>query len=531
MAVSSSFVVQDGVHLHVRRCGERGVPLVMLHQAPTSARVLESRIERFGADFQCIAPDIPGLGRSDALDTDPVTIEKLAGLFNGMLEKLAGGPALLYGSHTGALVVTEMAIQRPDLAAAVVTNGYPIYTAEESAQRLATYFPALEPNWDGSHLVWLWYRYREQFLYWPWNTKDPGTRAHCALPSPEYLHKGVAEIAARHDTYARVYAAAFGYDAPAALTRISVPMHLVVEHEDSLSLKIGHVTEANASLALHPCTEADVEAVEHEVLIEAAVGIPARGPISISTAAETRYFSGEGWRIIARRLRGAGGRRAVVVLPPFPAGSVAIEPELPRALDRDVILLDLDELPGNGDAQAALQALGEVLAGVLDVYGVASADLVVHDEARALALPLARASARIARVLVVEAASAPPSKAFDPRLCASGGHLLRLWDRLRFKGLGASERPRHESLERLGRLAWSAIGAAEQIPAWDRLIGNFAAAADGELLGERIMLLKAGVHAREALAGSSVPDLGFEPGPPNRPLAAALRMLSQEQGS
>lgn len=527
MGMRSEFVEIDGTSVHVRLSGQVGPPLLLLHQAPTSARILESRLELFGSGFQCIAPDIPGLGQSDALDESPVTIEKLARFFVRLLEHLGVKRALLYGSHTGALVATEIAIQRPDLAVAVVTNGYPIYTREESAQRLATYFPHLEPDWDGSHLVWLWYRYREQFLYWPWNTKDPGTRAHCAVPGPEYLHRGVAEIALRHDCYAQVYAAAFGYDAAAGLKRISVPMHLVIEDEDSLSLKIGHATDANGSLKLHPCSTAKVEETEHAVLTGAAAGHESDAQvIAMPQASERRRFKWDGGHLLARLLRGPGDLPAVVVFPPFPAGSAAILPELPPQLGRDVILIDLERLPDTTHAGAALDSLAAATERILDTFGISRADVIVHDDGRALATALLR-SRRIARLLVIETGPARPARdTFDGAFCPSGGHLLRLWDRLRFAGLGDAGEGRHESLERLGRLSWTALASFQDIPAWDGLLANAAEHPDEG----RTLTLKVGVHASEVLAAAPSPNVGYEPGPPSRPLAAALRMLSGEQG-
>lgn len=528
MEMESKFLTVDGRHVHVRCCGERGLPLLLLHQAPTSARVLESRLTLFGTSFQCIAPDIPGLGQSDAIDDAPVTIEKLARFFIRLLGQIGVRRALLYGSHTGALVVTEIAIQRPDLAIAVVTNGYPIYTREESAQRLATYFPHLEPDWDGSHLVWLWYRYREQFLYWPWNTKDPGTRARCDVPGAGYLHRGVAEIAARHECYAQVYSAAFGYDAAAGLKRISVPLHLVVEDEDSLSVKIGHATDANAALALHPCATAEVEETERTVLVAAAADTISPDTIACPAAGDRRRFRWAEGRILARRLRGRGTAQPVIVVPPFPAGSTALLPELPRELDGDVVLLDLERLPDMAVPGAALDSLAVVVERMLEAFGTGRADVVVHDEGRALAATLLR-STRIARLLVVETGAPRAATGFDGSLCPSGGHLLRLWDRLRFAGLGDTAHPRHESLERVGRLSWSAVASLEDIPGWDRLIAGAAEIAAEHPAEHRLLALRAGVHANDVPAAAPAPGLDYEPGAPHRPLTAALRILWGEQ--
>jgi pimeloyl-ACP methyl ester carboxylesterase len=245
--MQTSFVDVGGLNLHVRSAGA-GPVLLLLHQAPTSARTLESRIDRLSGEFLCIAPDLPGLGKSDALGGGLVTVQRMASVFIGLLNTLGIDRATLYGQHTGALVATEIAVRDPARVAAVVVGGYPIYTPEECAQRLATYAPELpDPSWDGAHLTWLWWRYREQFLYWPWNTKEPRARATMALPSAAYLQQGVAEIAACHASYAAVYHAAFDYDAEGTLQHIEVPVHFVLDAADSLSLKIS--TRGRVALA------------------------------------------------------------------------------------------------------------------------------------------------------------------------------------------------------------------------------------------------------------------------------------------
>jgi pimeloyl-ACP methyl ester carboxylesterase len=214
--IGRSFVDVMGTSIHVRWCG-RGVPVLLIHQSPVSARIQEDRLRAWGDGYRCIAPDIPGMGQSGAIGEQVPTIALLADYFVGLLDRVGIARALVYGAHTGALIGTQMARHHPDRVAGLVLDGYPIYTDEEVAQRLATYFPPLEPRWDGAHLLWLWHRYREQFIYWPWNAKSPRTRATAAIPEPAHLHAGVAEMARTHHTYPQCYAAAFRYDAAAAL--------------------------------------------------------------------------------------------------------------------------------------------------------------------------------------------------------------------------------------------------------------------------------------------------------------------------
>ncbi|MGB6118445.1 MAG: alpha/beta hydrolase, partial [Mesorhizobium sp.] len=318
--------------------------MVLIHQAPISARTLESRIERLSADFFCIAPDLPGLGQSDALGGGLVTVERMAKTIVGLLDRLGIEKAVFYGQHTGALVATEIAASAPDRMAAVLIGGMPIYTAEESSQRVTSYAPPLAaPDWDGGHLSWLWYRYREQFIYWPWNSKEPRIRATCAIPPKAFLHDGAGEIAARHASYAAVYHAAFDYDAEGVLNRVSVPMHFILDLADSLSLKIELAAAANPALKRWPGATQDIEAIERKVAIEAARGLKPQPPISTDALSTRR---------IARRWQGGAvdflrvgknDARPCLVLPPFPVGARGVLPELESLPGRSFIVADMKE--------------------------------------------------------------------------------------------------------------------------------------------------------------------------------------------
>lgn len=528
--MQSAYVDVGDLTLHVRTAGS-GAPIVLLHQAPISARTLESRIARLSPDFLCIAPDLPGLGASDALGGGLVTVERMAGIILAMLDRLGVEKAVFYGQHTGALVATEIALAAPERVAAVLIYGFPIYTAEESSQRVTSYAPPLAtPDWDGGHLTWLWYRYREQFIYWPWNSKEPRIRATCAIPSPDFLHRGAGEIAARHDSYAAVYHAAFDYDAEGALARVTVPVHFILDVADSLALKIELAAAANPALRRWPGATHEIEAIEAKAAAEAARGLPAQPAIAQDALSSRRVaLRWQGGAVDVWRIGGETGRPCLV-LPPFPVGPRAILPELAAVDDRPFLVVEFRDLPEAGMEGAWVDgfanALRDLVAGPLDVAAAGGAC--------ALAAALAEGlGTRVDRLTLIDRDDRSDGTPFDPTVCRSGGHLLRLWDRLRFERMRppqatpeepAGVRGRYESLDLLGRYSWDAVQNMDRIPAWDRLVAALESAEDRVAAGGNVVTVATGIDARGALpAGSRASRASHHVrGIADAPFAAAL---------
>lgn len=528
----SSFIDVGDVTLHVRTAGS-GPAMLLIHQAPISARTLESRIDRLSADFCCIAPDLPGLGESDALAGGLVTVERMARMMLGLMDALGIERAVLYGQHTGALVATELAIVAPDRVAAVLVGGYPIYTGEESAHRVTGYAPELPaPSWDGGHLAWLWHRYREQFVYWPWNAREPRMRASCAIPSPAFLQAGAGEIASRHASYAAVYHAAFDYDAEGALARVSVPVHFILDVADSLSRKIELAAGANPSLRRWPGPTDRIEAIEHAVARDAAEGLPRFAPAALPVSTRRTVLA---WDDGAVGLwRPAGDGRACLVLPPFPAGPRAVLPEFRQQKGRAFTLVEFLRLPDEGREREWTR---HFVAALADAMPAGRFDVVAAGGAAALATALLDAlPERIGAMVMLDPEDRGDGTPFDAGICASGGHMLRLWDRLRFERMRppaatpedpATVRGRYESLDLLGRYGWDAVQRIEGIPAWDRLVAALAGEERSALRSSRARYVLTGIDRR-----GKVPPGGLDEdratlvaGQADAPFATAMSFL------
>ncbi|MCR6030504.1 alpha/beta fold hydrolase [Nocardioides sp. zg-579] len=147
--------------VHLRRAGDPGAPaLVMVHQSPLSSATFEVVVERLAArGLQVIAPDTPGFGMSDPTP-EPWSIPQYAAGMWQVVDALGLDRVVLLGQHTGAVVVAEAAISRPERVRGLLLQGIPLYTEEERAEKLAGYALPYEPALDGSHLGQVWARVR-----------------------------------------------------------------------------------------------------------------------------------------------------------------------------------------------------------------------------------------------------------------------------------------------------------------------------------------------------------------------------------
>lgn len=150
--------------IHYAVCGE-GVPLVLSHQSPTDmvqfARVMEPLARR---GIRAIAIDTPGFGTSDTPDAPP-TIADYAHIVPAVLDQLGIRKASVLGHHTGAVIVTEAALQFPERVDRIILNGPLPMSDEERAQWRQALSREKEwnPRWDGSHLHELWnFRFNAQ---------------------------------------------------------------------------------------------------------------------------------------------------------------------------------------------------------------------------------------------------------------------------------------------------------------------------------------------------------------------------------
>src|SRR5690606_4889953 len=140
------------------------------------------------------------------------------------LDVLGIEQAAYYGRHTGAGVAVEIARRAPDRASMVLTDGFPVFASAYTEERLEEYLGSIDPKWDGSHLMWIWSRYRDLFIFWPWDKRTAASRADTGLPGPDYLHRGALEFMESGNEFRKVYASAFRYPGLKIIDQVKVPV-------------------------------------------------------------------------------------------------------------------------------------------------------------------------------------------------------------------------------------------------------------------------------------------------------------------
>lgn len=441
--IRRGFVTIGTRQVHFRYAGS-GPAVVLFGQSPTSSQTLDRQTLAFSEHFTAIAIDSCGLGRSTPLQTPTAEIADQAIALAMTLDALGIEKTAVYGSHTGASICAEFAMRYPERTSIALLDGYPIYTEDERTRRLNTYFPNMEKTWDGLHLMWLWYRYREQNLFWPWNISGKVTRANCSVPPPEHIHRGVVDILDVWMGYVEPYAAAFRYLAEEPIPHLRVPTAFLAYPDDSL------LTALKLLPPLPDCCWIEDMPLDRDAgaqkEIELMKGVPAwpdaptiRPPSRRAEGVTCDYVELDDGQLFVRRW-GQGGKRPLLMLPPAPGSATQFDtiPEL-LAADREVIAIDL---PGCGDSDAfdgvvnSVEDSAALVAEALSRLGLNKVDLYGRHGGASVAVALAEKHSDLVGALVLECPPALPAderKEIAPRYAEpieldwDGSHLIRLW--------------------------------------------------------------------------------------------------------
>lgn len=440
MRIRKHFVRVGGRRVHYLRAG-RGPALVLLHASACSSKVMRPLVEQFATRFTTLALDTPGFGLSDKLPIAKPSVEEFADALAETLNALGIEQTAVYGRHTGASIAVEFAARHPARCAMVLTDGYPILSSAYDEDRIAQYLQAIVPRWDGTHLIWLWFRYRDQHAFWPWNAQTLANRAATDVPDLEFVHRGVVEFLEAGDDYRLGYAAPFRHDALGAFDRLKVPACFGTRPNDWL----------HRAATLYPeSTWHEVMPREAQLAAEKELTLllrhPARGEPPPAPPCEGIDYVDLGEASLLVRCQTDSVERGtpLLLLPQVPGASALCE-ALVRAIGshRQVFAIDLpghgesDALPGNPQSveewtTAALCALNALDLERVHVYG--------HNGAAGIALEMARRAPDRIRSIVLDSpilldasARARFREAYAPDIKPTweGGHLLRAWHHLR----------------------------------------------------------------------------------------------------
>jgi pimeloyl-ACP methyl ester carboxylesterase len=237
--VDRAFLRFDAGLVHYRSAGVdrpgRG-PLVMAHGGPGSSAGLAPMMAELAADRLVVAPDMMGNGDSDPPPIPEPEIAFYADCLLAVMDRLGLERVALYGHHTGAQVVSALAVSHPDRVSGLVLDGVALFPDALRAEFLDRYAPAFTPDEGGAHLLEAWRfvaRTTQAFPHYSDAPQDqiPGG----APPPPAVLATRTAEVLKVWSTYHLAYLAAFRDDMAARLPRLQRPVLVLEVEGDPLS--------------------------------------------------------------------------------------------------------------------------------------------------------------------------------------------------------------------------------------------------------------------------------------------------------
>ena len=207
--------------VHLRRADAPAtLPLlILLHQSPLSARNYDRLLPLLTGWCRPVAVDTPGYGGSDLPDR-PWEVADYARLVFDVADRLEAQRFHLFARATGTVFAAAAALSTPARIRSLVLHGLPVYTAEERADRLASFAPPFAPSDDGAHLQWIWQRIHNEY---PWIDAPLATQF-------------VRDYLATGGDFATAYRAIWRYDLrEAAKHGIAVPTLLIGGTRDRIA--------------------------------------------------------------------------------------------------------------------------------------------------------------------------------------------------------------------------------------------------------------------------------------------------------
>ncbi|MGA8080326.1 MAG: alpha/beta hydrolase, partial [Candidatus Nitrosopolaris sp.] len=118
--------------------------ILLLHGFPSSSHMFRNLIRELAGEYNIIAPDYPGFGKSDQppIDEFEYTFDNLANVINNFVEEIKLDKYSIYVHDYGAPVGFRLAVKHPERIQAVIT------------QNGNAYEEGLLPAWDPIRTYW-----------------------------------------------------------------------------------------------------------------------------------------------------------------------------------------------------------------------------------------------------------------------------------------------------------------------------------------------------------------------------------------
>jgi pimeloyl-ACP methyl ester carboxylesterase len=439
--IRRAFLEIAGRAVHYRRAGE-GPPVVMLHGSPGDTQMLLDEIAACAKSATVFALDAPGFGYSDPLPGETLTVPDLAAATAEAMRALNLPPCPVYGTHTGAAIAIELGLGWPDQVTGLVMEGLPAFTEAEIEALFTGYFAPMVPDPLGGHLISTWMRFRDQFTWFPWRSRDVRRLNALDRPDPASIDLWVSMFYRSCKTYRPAYRAAchYGQAAIRAAESLRVPAIYMATPEDMLFPHLDRLPPLRPNQRIVRLPPADNHAriaAIAQSLTEFAAAAPAP-PHRQMQAATRQLIDGPHGQIFLRRY-GDQTLPPLLLLHDTPGTSLALhETALSLAATHHVLIPDhpgigLTDAPDSADI---LTAAGDNLLTIAQTLALGPLTIAAAGTGAAIAAMLAQTTPDIIKTLLVADLPPPiPAKtdAIAPELHLSptGAHWVQAWLMLR----------------------------------------------------------------------------------------------------
>jgi pimeloyl-ACP methyl ester carboxylesterase len=130
--------------MYVEESGTPGSPaIVFVHGMGQNGRVWRKHMARLSG-FHCLAPDLPGFGRSNRLQ--PASLTETANLVANLIEtRVPARRAHLVGISWGAVVIHSLLIRHPDVADKAIVDGAALFWPRVGGPLMLVVISAVSP--------------------------------------------------------------------------------------------------------------------------------------------------------------------------------------------------------------------------------------------------------------------------------------------------------------------------------------------------------------------------------------------------
>lgn len=236
--VDRAFIRLDEGLVHYRRAGDRSntnaLPIYVAHAGPGSSAGYEPLIAMLGESRFVIAPDTLGNGDSAPPALDVPDITYYSDSVCRILDALEIDQVDYFGSHTGAHIGCELAIDHPDRIRKMIFDGIGVFDDDFRKTLLENYAPEMEPDEFGTQFTWAWHFLRDQMMHFPYFMRDPEHRMENDMPPAEFLHIHVTDVLKALTTYHKGYRAVFRHEVDKRLPLVKVPSMFMSSEADPL---------------------------------------------------------------------------------------------------------------------------------------------------------------------------------------------------------------------------------------------------------------------------------------------------------